>query len=119
MLMAINSWRGVTVSCRASASIVSCCGSQKRIHAVTEPADCNAQSCPIPRARASEGTVELGKRANLLLLDSDPTVDIRNLDNIAAVILKASLLKSLPSNAAFEDIDVRASQTVSSNHELG
>lgn len=41
----------------------------------------------------SEGTVEQGKRANLVLLDSDPTIDIRNLDRIAAVILGGKLLE--------------------------
>ena len=41
---------------------------------------------------ASEGTVESGKRANLVLLDSDPTVNIRNADEIATVIVKGKLL---------------------------
>jgi imidazolonepropionase-like amidohydrolase len=42
--------------------------------------------------QASEGTVEKGKRANLLLLDADPTANIRNTDEIAAVIIRGRLL---------------------------
>jgi imidazolonepropionase-like amidohydrolase len=41
---------------------------------------------------ASEGTVETGKRANLVLLDADPTSNVRNIDNIAAVIIRGKLL---------------------------
>ena len=42
---------------------------------------------------ASEGTVGPGKRANLVLLDADPTINIRNLDAIAAVVIRGRLLK--------------------------
>ena len=41
---------------------------------------------------ALEGTVEAGKRANLVLLDSDPTLDIQNTNAIAAVIIRGKLL---------------------------
>jgi imidazolonepropionase-like amidohydrolase len=39
-----------------------------------------------------QGTVETGKRADLVLLDADPTLDIRNTDGIAAVIIRGKLL---------------------------
>lgn len=42
---------------------------------------------------SSEGTVEIGKRADLVLLDADPTVNIRNIDRIAAVILRGKLIR--------------------------
>ena len=41
---------------------------------------------------AWEGTVETGKQADLVLLDADPTLDIRNTDGIAAVIIRGKLL---------------------------
>jgi imidazolonepropionase-like amidohydrolase len=41
---------------------------------------------------AKQGTVEIGKRADLVLLDADPTIDIRNIDGIAAVIIDGQLL---------------------------
>jgi imidazolonepropionase-like amidohydrolase len=41
---------------------------------------------------AWEGTVETGKRANLVLLDTDPTRNIRNIDDVAAVIIRGKLL---------------------------
>jgi len=34
----------------------------------------------------SEGTIEKGKKANLLLLNSDPTIDIENINNVFMVI---------------------------------
>ncbi len=40
----------------------------------------------------SEGTIEIGKRANLVLLEADPTLNIRNTDEIAAVIIRGRLL---------------------------
>ena len=42
---------------------------------------------------ASQGTVEAGKRADLILLDADPTRDIRNTSHIAAVVLRGKLLR--------------------------
>jgi hypothetical protein len=41
---------------------------------------------------AFEGTVEIGKRANLVLLDADPTANIRNMDEIVAVSIRGKLL---------------------------
>lgn len=40
----------------------------------------------------SQGTVETGKRADLVLLGADPLVDIRNTSNIAAVVIRGKLL---------------------------
>ena len=44
---------------------------------------------------ASEGSIDIGKRANAVLLDADPTVNIRNIDRIAAVIIRGKLLNKL------------------------
>jgi imidazolonepropionase-like amidohydrolase len=41
---------------------------------------------------ALEGTIETGKRAEVVLLDADPTVNIRNVDRVAAVIVRGKLL---------------------------
>ena len=41
---------------------------------------------------ASQGTVEVGKRGDVLLLDADPTTKIRNTTRIAAVIVRGKLL---------------------------
>jgi Amidohydrolase family len=41
---------------------------------------------------ASEGSVDVGKRANVVLLEADPTLNIRNVDEIAAVIIRGKLL---------------------------
>jgi hypothetical protein len=41
---------------------------------------------------ASEGSIEVGKRANVVLLEADPTLNIRNIDDIAAVIIRGRLL---------------------------
>jgi Amidohydrolase family len=40
----------------------------------------------------SQGTVEVGKRADLVLLDGDPSVDIRNVSRISSVILRGKLI---------------------------
>ncbi|MBZ5667463.1 MAG: amidohydrolase family protein [Acidobacteriia bacterium] len=40
----------------------------------------------------SQGTVEVGKRADVVLLDADPLVDIRNTTRIAAVVIRGKLL---------------------------
>ena len=40
----------------------------------------------------SQGTVEVGKRADLVLLDADPSVDIRNVSRISSVILRGKLV---------------------------
>jgi imidazolonepropionase-like amidohydrolase len=39
----------------------------------------------------TEGTIENGKKANLLLLNSDPTIDIENLNNVFMVIKNGKL----------------------------
>jgi imidazolonepropionase-like amidohydrolase len=41
---------------------------------------------------AALGTVEVGKRADLVMLDADPLVDIRNSASIAAVIIRGRLM---------------------------
>jgi imidazolonepropionase-like amidohydrolase len=41
---------------------------------------------------ASQGTVEVGKRADLVMLDADPLIDIRNTTGIAAVIIRGQLV---------------------------
>jgi imidazolonepropionase-like amidohydrolase len=41
---------------------------------------------------AWQGAVEVGKRADLLVLDADPSVDIRNTQAIAAVIIRGKLV---------------------------
>lgn len=41
---------------------------------------------------ASQGTIDVGKRADLLMLDADPLVDIRNTTGIAAVIIRGKLV---------------------------
>jgi hypothetical protein len=41
---------------------------------------------------ASEGTVQVGKRANLVLLDADPLSDIANTRRVSAVILRGRLI---------------------------
>lgn len=42
----------------------------------------------------SEGTIEKGKKANLLLLNSDPTIDIENINNVFMVIKNGKLYNS-------------------------
>ena len=42
--------------------------------------------------QVTEGTIEVGKRANLVLLDADPLTDIRNTGRIAAVIVRGRVL---------------------------
>jgi imidazolonepropionase-like amidohydrolase len=39
-----------------------------------------------------QGTIEVGKRADLVLLDADPLMDIRNVQRIDAVILRGKLV---------------------------
>ena len=40
----------------------------------------------------SQGTVEVGKRADLVLLDADPSADISNIKRISSVILRGTLV---------------------------
>lgn len=42
---------------------------------------------------ATEGTVEVGKKANLVLLDASPLADISNTRQVAAVILNGRLIR--------------------------
>jgi imidazolonepropionase-like amidohydrolase len=39
-----------------------------------------------------QGTIEVGKRADLVLLDADPLTDVRNVQRIDAVILRGKLV---------------------------
>jgi imidazolonepropionase-like amidohydrolase len=41
---------------------------------------------------ATEGTVQVGKRANLVLLDADPIADIANARRVVAVVLRGRLI---------------------------
>jgi imidazolonepropionase-like amidohydrolase len=41
---------------------------------------------------ATEGTAQVGKRANLVLLNADPLTDIANTRRIAAVVLRGKLI---------------------------
>ena len=42
--------------------------------------------------RAEQGTIEAGKRADLVLLDANPLDDIRNTQKIDAVVVNGTLL---------------------------
>jgi imidazolonepropionase-like amidohydrolase len=42
---------------------------------------------------ATEGTIEVGKRANVVLLDADPVADISNARQVSAVILRGRLIR--------------------------
>jgi imidazolonepropionase-like amidohydrolase len=41
---------------------------------------------------ATEGTVQVGKKANLVLLDGDPLADIANTRRVAAVVVAGRLI---------------------------
>lgn len=56
----------------------------------------------------SAGTVAPGKRADLLLLDADPVVNIRNTQRISAVILGGRLLDRRELNRMLEEARARA-----------
>jgi imidazolonepropionase-like amidohydrolase len=43
--------------------------------------------------RVDAGTIEIGKRADLVLLDANPLEDIRNVRHIRAVVLGGKLLE--------------------------
>lgn len=51
------------------------------------------------------GTVEVGKVANLVLLDADPRRDIRNLGRIEAVVLRGRLLDENGRAALLEAVE--------------
>ena len=42
-----------------------------------------------------QGTIDAGKRADLLLLEADPLTDIRNTRRIAGVVVRGRLLSKL------------------------
>jgi imidazolonepropionase-like amidohydrolase len=44
------------------------------------------------RRETVQGTIEAGKRADLVLLDSDPLLDIRNTRRVAAVVVRGRLI---------------------------
>jgi imidazolonepropionase-like amidohydrolase len=44
------------------------------------------------RRRRSEGTIEVGKNANLLILDANPLDDIRNTEKIRALVIHGKVL---------------------------
>lgn len=52
---------------------------------------------------ATQGLVEVGKRADLVLLDADPTRDIRHTQRIRAVVLDGRLLQREALDALLED----------------
>jgi imidazolonepropionase-like amidohydrolase len=58
---------------------------------------------------ADRGTVEAGKRADLLLLDGDPLVDIRNTRRIAAVIVGGRYLSRPTLDQRMKDLEARYS----------
>jgi imidazolonepropionase-like amidohydrolase len=45
------------------------------------------------KREATQGTVETGKRADLVLLGANPLLDIRNVARIDAVVLRGKLVK--------------------------
>jgi imidazolonepropionase-like amidohydrolase/pimeloyl-ACP methyl ester carboxylesterase len=56
------------------------------------------------RVQADRGTVEPGKRADLLLLDADPLADVRNTRRIAAVIANGRYLARAELDKRMEDL---------------
>jgi imidazolonepropionase-like amidohydrolase len=56
------------------------------------------------------GTVEVGKRANLILLDADPLADIRNSRAIAAVIFNGQVFDRQALDARLASLDARYAQ---------
>jgi imidazolonepropionase-like amidohydrolase len=52
---------------------------------------------------ATQGSIEVGKRANLVLLDADPSRDIRHTRSIRAVVLDGRLLQREALDALLED----------------
>ena len=60
----------------------------------------------------SVGTVEAGKVADLILLDSDPRADVRSLSRISAVILRGRLFDGLALDALLQAIDTAVDRRV-------
>ena len=69
-------------------------GVDDRGRTVAAPGDSDGdhQSRQILRTREIQGTIEVGKRADLVLLEADPVTDIRNTRRIAAVLVRGRLL---------------------------
>ena len=62
--------------------------------------------------KASEcGSVEPGKRADLVLLDADPTVDISNVRKISAVIIKGKVQTSAQLDRRMSELKTRFAAT--------
>jgi imidazolonepropionase-like amidohydrolase len=61
---------------------------------------------------AREGTVEQGKRADLVLLDADPLADIRNVGRVHAVILGGRLFTTSDLDALRAQVIREASRTL-------
>ena len=55
----------------------------------------HAQSGEISGRESSQGTVAVGKRADLVALDADPLLDIRNTRRIASVLVRGRLLSKV------------------------
>jgi imidazolonepropionase-like amidohydrolase len=55
------------------------------------------------RTAKVSGTVEKGKRADLVLLDANPLDDIRNTRKIHAVVLRGKLLDRVTLDALLKD----------------
>jgi len=53
----------------------------------------------------TEGTIEVGKTADLLLLDANPLKDIRNTQKIRALILRGKLLERKDLDALLEGVE--------------
>ena len=56
----------------------------------------------------SLGSIEIGKRADLVLLEGDPLVDIRNIRRIVAVVVNGRLLDRTALDALLADVIARA-----------
>jgi imidazolonepropionase-like amidohydrolase len=54
------------------------------------------------------GTVEKGKVADLVLLDADPLIDIRNTQKIAAVVLGGTLLPREKLDELLAEVETQA-----------
>ena len=73
---------------------------------------CSSPVCP--RVFRSRGTIEVGKTADLVLLDNDPLADIHNTRSIRAVVLNGRLFP----RAALDAMLAKA-QTLASPEDVG
>jgi imidazolonepropionase-like amidohydrolase len=60
----------------------------------------------------SVGTIEIGKVADLVLLDADPLADVRNLTRISAVLLSGRLFDSAALDRLLEAVDTATDRRV-------